>query len=109
MTTPDRLDDKALAAANREFTSYWNGMDRPLPELIELTIRAYFEALATPVPGAVSNAMVKRPASVQAAFEVFEGKPDTGPHATALFRYVEELERILSSLAPVEAPGTSDD
>jgi len=40
---------------------------------------------------------VERPASVQAAFEVFAGRPDTGPHATAMFRYIEQLEAALRS------------
>jgi uncharacterized small protein (DUF1192 family) len=44
-----------------------------------------------------------RPQRVQAAFEVFEGKDDTGPNASAMFEYIEELEaRITSLTAEVE-------
>ena len=43
--------------------------------------------------------MVERPASVQAAFEVFEDKNDTGPHATAMFAYIRDLERALAERA----------
>lgn len=46
----------------------------------------------------------KRPASVQAAFEVFAGKPDTGPHASAMFAYIEKLEAALSAAEPAGEP-----
>lgn len=42
-----------------------------------------------------------RPESVQAAFEVFAGKPETGPHAASMFAYIEKLEAALSTGAPV--------
>jgi len=42
--------------------------------------------------------MVERPKRVQAAFEVFEGKPDTGPNAASLFEYIETLERQIAEL-----------
>jgi hypothetical protein len=116
MTTPDRLAERTQQptpeAVTREMVRIrgiieytGTGDHEDLITYAKEVVRLR-ESLATPVPGAVSNAMVERPASVQAAFEVFEGKPDTGPHATALFRYVEELERALSSLAPVEAVAT---
>ncbi len=40
---------------------------------------------------------VTRPVSVQAAFETFAEKPDTGPHATAMFRYIERLEAAIGA------------
>lgn len=48
-----------------------------------------------------SNPTDLRPASVQAAFEVFAGKPDTGTHATSMFAYVEKLDSALSKGVPV--------
>lgn len=52
----------------------------------------------------------ERPESVAAAFAVFNGKPDTGPHATAMFRYIEQLEATLAARIPeasVEQAGRS--
>jgi len=44
------------------------------------------------------EALVERPASVQAAFEVFEGRPETGPHATAIFAYIVSIEARITAL-----------
>jgi hypothetical protein len=62
MTTPDmseRLDDRALAEAAQAVGELeLNGSSDF--HIAEAAIRAYLESLATPVPGAVSHAMVER-------------------------------------------------
>ncbi|MBB3980122.1 hypothetical protein GGQ64_005369 [Rhizobium azooxidifex] len=56
-------------------------------------------SLRPPVPGAPEGARMleERPERVQAAFEVFAGKTDTGPNATAMFEYTERLEASLAT------------
>lgn len=44
-----------------------------------------------------ADATALRPQRVQAAFEVFEGKSDTGPNATAIFIYIRQLEAELAA------------
>lgn len=35
---------------------------------------------------------IDRPERVQASFEVWANRPETGPNATALFEYIQQLE-----------------
>ena len=46
----------------------------------------------------MAGELVERPERVQAAFDVFRGKPETGPNATAIFLYIEALERENATL-----------
>lgn len=47
---------------------------------------------------------ITRPERVQAAFEVWRQSPETGPNATAMFEYIEQLEAALSRPEAIGEP-----
>lgn len=57
-----------------------------------IDMRATLSTHTHPVETAHADVQPVRPERVQAAFEVFACKSDTGPNATAMFEYIEHLE-----------------
>lgn len=94
--------EKQIMAAQQVLSRYYHFLTSD-------AVRAALTAAeqAEQAPAARSGAVkVRRPERVQAAFEVFKGREDTGPNATALFEYIEQLEAALepSEPAPAEEP-----